>query len=88
MALGEGVTKVVACMTPDQAGAQRLFKRLGFEQEAVLRDHAMCADGLTCDLLLWSFQTRLNQDQRCSSCGAPRAVRAFAGWHDTLLALL
>ena len=70
MALGEGVTKVVACMTPDQAGAQRLFKRLGFEQEAVLCDHAMCADGLTCDLLLWSFQTRLNQDQRCSSCGA------------------
>ena len=71
MALREGVTKVVACMTPDQARAQRLFKRLGFEQEAVLRDHAMCTDGPTCDLLLWSFQTRLNQDQRCSSCGAP-----------------
>ena len=70
MALGEGVTKVVAGTTPDQAGAQRLFKKvLGFEQEAVFGDHAMCADGLTCDLLLWSFQTRLNQDQRCSSCG-------------------
>lgn len=69
MALDEGVTKVVACMTPDQAGAQRLFKRLGFEQEAVLRDHARCANGLTYDLLFLSFHTRLHPEQRCNSCG-------------------
>jgi len=69
MALDDGVTKLVACMTPDQAGAERLFRRLGFEQEAILRDHAMGANGVTCDLLLLSFRTRLNQDQRCALCG-------------------
>jgi L-amino acid N-acyltransferase YncA len=71
MALDEGVTKVVARMTPDQTGAQRLFKGLGFEEEAVLRDHAMGANGLTRDLLVLSFRARLHQEQRCGSCGAP-----------------
>jgi L-amino acid N-acyltransferase YncA len=37
MALEQGATKVVARMTPDQTGAQSLFKRLGFVEEAVLR---------------------------------------------------
>ena len=40
MALDGGVTKVIARMTPDQTGARSLFKRLGFEEEVVLRDHA------------------------------------------------
>lgn len=71
MALEEGVTKVVARMTPDQTGAQRLFQRLGFEQEATLRDHALGADGLPHDLLVLSFRTRLHPGQRCDSCGAP-----------------
>ena len=70
MALDGEVTKVIARMTPDQTGARSLFKRLGFEEEVVLRDHAMGANGLTHDLLLLSFHTRLHQEQRCSSCGA------------------
>ena len=70
MALGEGVTIAIARMTPDQTGAQSLFKRLGFEEEAVLRDHAMGANGLTHDLLVLGFHTRLHQEQRCSSCGS------------------
>jgi RimJ/RimL family protein N-acetyltransferase len=71
MALEEGVTKVIARMTPDQTGAQRLFKRLGFTEEAVLREHAIGANGLTHDLLVLSFHTRLHQEQRCASCGIP-----------------
>ncbi|MHB0954965.1 MAG: GNAT family N-acetyltransferase [Pirellulaceae bacterium] len=70
IALDGGVTKIIARMTPDQTGARTLFKRLGFEDEVVLRDHAMGANGLTHDLLMLSFQTRLHQEQRCSSCGA------------------
>jgi L-amino acid N-acyltransferase YncA len=71
MALNAGVTKIIARMTPDQTGAQSLFKRLGFQQEAVLKDHALGADGVTRDLLVLSYQTRPNQGQRCDACGAP-----------------
>jgi L-amino acid N-acyltransferase YncA len=71
MALDQGVTKVVARMTPDQTGALSLFKRLGFEEEAVLRDHAMGANGLTRDLLVLSFHTRHHPEQRCDLCGTP-----------------
>lgn len=68
-ALEAGATKLVARMTPDQAGALNLFQRLGFEQEAVLRDHALDANGLTHDLLVLSFHTRQHPDSRCGSCG-------------------
>ena len=71
MALEEGATKLVARMTPDQLGAQNLFKRLGFEEEAILRDHALDANGLPRDLLVLSFHTRLHQENRCGSCGVP-----------------
>jgi len=68
-ALEEGATKLVARMTPDQTGALRLFQRLGFEQEAVLRDHALDANGVTHDLVMLSFHTRQHPDNRCGSCG-------------------
>jgi L-amino acid N-acyltransferase YncA len=71
MVLSAGVTKVIARMTPDQTGALRLFQGLGFEQEAVLRDHALGLNGLTRDLLVLSFHTRLHQEQRCDYCGIP-----------------
>jgi L-amino acid N-acyltransferase YncA len=69
--LGMGVTKVVARMTPEQTGAHKLFQRLGFAEEAVLRDNALDANGLTHDLLVLSFHTRTHQEQCCESCGAP-----------------
>lgn len=69
MALEAGVTKLVARMTPDQTGAQNMFQRLGFEQEAVLRDHALDANGLTHDLLVLAFHTGQHRDSCCSSCG-------------------
>lgn len=71
LVLDIGVTKVIARMTPDQAGALRLFKRLGFEEEAVLRDHALGEDGRTHDLLVLSFRARLHPEQRCDCCGVP-----------------
>ena len=71
MALDMGVTKVVARMTPEQRGAQKLFQRLGFVNEAVLRDHALDANGVTHDLLVLSFQTRAHQEQCCEVCGIP-----------------
>jgi len=71
MALDEGVRKVIARMPPTQTRAQDLFQRLGFEQEAVLRDNAMDANGLTHDLLVLSFHDRHRDDNRCGSCGVP-----------------
>lgn len=71
MVLDLGVTKIIARMTPDQTAALTLFKRIGFEQEAVLRDHALGMDGLTHDLLVLGFRTRMHQEQRCKDCGIP-----------------
>ena len=70
MALQQGTTKLIARMTPNQAGAQSLFRRLGFEEEAVLKDNAVDATGQTHDLLVLSYHTRLHKGKRCSSCGA------------------
>lgn len=64
-----GVTKLVARMTPGQTGARNLFERLDFEEEAVLRDNAMDANGLTHDLLVFSYHTRQHEKNRCASCG-------------------
>jgi L-amino acid N-acyltransferase YncA len=69
MAIADGVTKVIARMTPDQTGAQRLFQRLGFREEAVLKDHALDGSGTLRDLLVLTFHTLQHQEQRCSSCG-------------------
>jgi len=71
MAREEGVMKVVARMTPDQSGARTLFERLGFEEEAVLRDNAMDANGVTHDLIVLSYRAQLHEEQTCSCCGAP-----------------
>ena len=71
MVLDIGVTKVMARMTPDQTGAVKLFQRLGFAEEAVLRDHALDANGLTHDLLVLSFHTSTHREQCCEFCGIP-----------------
>jgi len=71
MVLDLGVTKVIARMTPEQTAALKLFQRLGFAEEAVLRDHALDANGVARDLLVLSFQPRKHQEQTCESCGVP-----------------
>jgi L-amino acid N-acyltransferase YncA len=69
MVLDLGVTKVIARMTPDQTSALKLFKQLGFSEEAVLRDHALDANGITHDLQVLSFHTRAHEEQCCADCG-------------------
>jgi len=71
MVLDVGVTKVIARMTTEQAGALKLFQHLGFTEEAVLRDHALDANGVAHDLRVLSFQTRAHQGQCCEFCGIP-----------------
>jgi L-amino acid N-acyltransferase YncA len=69
-ALEAGAKKLVARMTPDQTGAISLFQRLGFQQEALLRDNALDANGLPHDLLVLSYHTEQHAENRCPSCGA------------------
>ena len=50
-----GLKKLVAHMTPDQAGAQAAFKRLGFVPEALLADHVEDRHGDAHDLVIMSY---------------------------------
>lgn len=69
IALEAGVLKVIARMTPDQIQAIELFRRLGFELEATLRDHAVGVHGCTHDLLVYTYFSQKKQRQCCDSCG-------------------
>jgi hypothetical protein len=53
-AVGLGLDKLVAEMLTIQRNAQRVFKRLGFEEEALLKDHGMDASGKKHDLIIMS----------------------------------
>ena len=52
--MGYGLDKLVAEMLTVQKNAQRVFKRLGFEEEAILKNHGMDADGKKHDLIIMS----------------------------------
>lgn len=52
LALALGVEKVFARMTPDQEGARVLFRELGFQPEALLKDHIKDRNGAYHDLLI------------------------------------
>ena len=47
-----GLQMLTARMTLDQVAAQSVFRRLGFQREAVLWDYVMTADGKTRNLLV------------------------------------
>jgi RimJ/RimL family protein N-acetyltransferase len=53
-AISLGLDKLVAEMLPIQKNAQRVFKRLGFEEEALLKNHSMDVDGNKHDLIIMS----------------------------------
>jgi len=53
-AVGFGLDKLVAEMLTVQKNAQRVFARLGFQEEAVLKDHGVDADGNKHDLIIMS----------------------------------
>lgn len=52
LALSLDIEKLFARMTPDQEGARVLFQELGFQPEALLRDHIKDREGNYHDLLL------------------------------------
>ena len=57
-AVDEGLYKVMVQMTVDQRSATRMFERLGFRHEAVLKDHAQDQHGELRDLVLMAYFTR------------------------------
>jgi RimJ/RimL family protein N-acetyltransferase len=62
-ALGRGIEKVVAEMTPDQRGAIGVFQRLGFHVEGMLRDHVRDRKGTKRDIVLMAHDVREAADQ-------------------------
>lgn len=70
VALAAGVLKVAARMTPNQTQAMRLFRELGFEQEATLHEHAMDVHGCLHDVLVFSYLARGHEDHVCDECGS------------------
>ena len=53
-AVESGLDKLVAEVLTVQKNAQRVFARLGFQEEAVLKDHGVDADGNKHDLIIMS----------------------------------
>jgi L-amino acid N-acyltransferase YncA len=53
-ALGMGVEKMIAQMTIDQQGAIEMFRRMGFQPEALLKEHVKDRDGKKYDLVMMS----------------------------------
>lgn len=53
-AVGLGLDKLVAEMLTIQNNAQRVFTRLGFEEEAILKNHGIDATGKKHDLIIMS----------------------------------
>lgn len=54
MALKEGLQKIIAEMMVDQVDAIRVFEKLGFQKEAVLKDHVIDLKNRSRDLLIMS----------------------------------
>lgn len=54
LAQRQGILKVIAQMMEDQRGAIKVFESLGFEREAVLRDHVIDQKGKKHNLVVMS----------------------------------
>ncbi len=63
LAVARGVAKLVARMTPDQRGAIAVFQELGFQGEALLRDHVRDAAGATHDIVIFSLDVARHHSQ-------------------------
>ena len=62
-AVAAGLDKLVAEMLPIQKNAQRVFTRLGFKEEAILKEHARDANGQKHDLIIMSNNVNTLWDQ-------------------------
>jgi RimJ/RimL family protein N-acetyltransferase len=63
VALERGIEKIMAQMTIDQKGAIATFEQLGFQAEALLRDHVKDRRGEKHDLLILSHDVAAFQAQ-------------------------
>lgn len=71
-AMALGLEKLVAQMVETQAAARRVFERLGFVPEAVLRGHVKDGKGVPRDLLLFANDTaRIWQGVQAASADFP-----------------
>ncbi|MFM5930507.1 MAG: N-acetyltransferase family protein [Novosphingobium sp.] len=59
-----GIEKLFVRMTPDQQAAIRVFEDLGFQPEALLREHVREADGRTHDILILALNLARQQAQQ------------------------
>lgn len=53
-AVEQGVEKIIAQMTLDQTGARAVFQEMGFEQEALLKNHVRDRHGEDHDIIIMS----------------------------------
>ncbi|MEL7108265.1 MAG: GNAT family N-acetyltransferase [Pseudomonadota bacterium] len=53
-AVSNGIEKIIAQMTLDQTGARAVFEELGFQQEALLKDHVRDRNGEDHDIIIMS----------------------------------
>ena len=53
-AVAQGIEKIIAQMTLDQSAARAVFQELGFQQEALLRDHVRDRNGEDHDIVIMS----------------------------------
>ena len=57
VAVDMGISKMIAQMTINQDGARRMFRRMGLQTEAILRDHVRDREGELHDLVILSHLT-------------------------------
>ena len=53
-AIGQGVEKIIAQMTLDQSAARAVFEEMGFQQEALLKEHVRDRNGEDHDIIIMS----------------------------------
>ncbi len=63
IALGLGLEKLTAQMTPDQTGAINVFEEMGFKAEALLKDHVRDQQGEKHDIVILSHDVQGFQSQ-------------------------
>jgi RimJ/RimL family protein N-acetyltransferase len=73
LALGAGLDKLTVQMTVDQRAAIALFESLGFQAEALLRDHVREVDGRTHDIVVLGHKVAQVR-ARMEAYGLPGAV--------------
>ena len=54
LAVSNGIEKIIAQMTLDQLGARAVFEELGFQQEALLKEHVRDRNGDDHDIIIMS----------------------------------